>query len=137
MIYHIKPLSTIRKMFRPTAPCPSEATAMKHKDSKPKRVQWADKLTQVREYQKTPKMVWNENSTELLYKDGPAWIETTKGNLFYVDPSNPHENIQEFFTMDDKVPFILMKRANLLAGGAKRVKRKLNLGPPLRILVEN
>ncbi len=133
----MKQLSTIRKMIRPTTPCPTEATAMKHQDSKPKKVGWAAELTQVREYHKTPKMVWNDDFTELLYKDGPAWIETTKGNLFYVDPSNPEEKIQEFFTMDDKVPFILMKRAKTLAGGAKRVKRKLNLGPPLRILVEN
>tara|TARA_Y100000816_G_C25638167_1_gene339874 strand:+ start:106 stop:507 length:402 start_codon:yes stop_codon:yes gene_type:complete len=133
----MKPLSTIKKMIRPTAPIPTEATAMKQKDTKPKRVRWADQLIQVREYHKTPKMVWNQDSSELLYENGPAWIETTKGNMFYVDPSNPQEKIQEFFSMDDKVPFILMKRAKTLVGGAKRVKRKLNLGPPLRILVEN
>ena len=115
MIYHIKPLSTIRKMFRPTAPCPSEATAMKHKDTKPKRVQWADKLTQIRKYQKTPKMVWKELH-RVAGKLG-GFNDSNKGQLFYVDPSNPMENIQEFFTMDD-VPFILMKRASLLAGGS-------------------
>ena len=134
-------------MIRPSAPYPTEATGMKHssKDSdkniQPKRVRWADQLTEVREYHKTPKMVWNEDSTELLYRDGPAWIETTKGNMCYVDPSNPQKNLHEFFTMDNRVPFpyinTYMKNAQTLAGGAKRVKRKLNLGPPLRILVEN
>ncbi len=124
-------------MNRPTAPIPTEAIALKHGKTIPKRVTWSIPLKEVRVYHKTPKLYWNEDSSELLYKDGPAWVETTKGNMFYVDPSNPQENIQEFFTMDDKVPFILMKHAKKLAGGAKRVKTKLNLGPPLRVLVEN
>ena len=136
----MKPLST---MIRPTAPSPTEAPAMKSGITRTtsKKVSWAEKLTEVREYHMTPKMFWNKDSSELLYEDGAAWIETTKGNMCYVDPSNPHKNLDEFFTMDNRVPFpyinTYMKNAKTLEGGAKRVKRKLNLGPPLRILVEN